>query len=99
VENLSHLVGPIPQASMQAVNTVSGRPLFTAPGSDSESAPDPGEWQGTPIPAATGPTVLVDGDESPDPGPYTRPDGYGWKSAADSEYLPSSQAAGPFGEV
>jgi len=87
VENLSHLVGPVPATSQGAGQTTADAAEMSGPGSPSEGAPDAQRWMGMEIPPQRGPTV-THAEGSPRPDPWTMTAGRPWVQASPDESPP-----------
>ena len=82
MENLSHLVGPVPATSQGAGWSTADAGEMSGPGSASEGAPPAERWMGMEIPAVHGPNVIHP-EGSPRPDPWTRTTGRPWRQAED----------------
>lgn len=71
--NLSHLVGPWPPTSQAAGNTTSdASAAMTAPGSSSETAPEPRPWPGLDVGPQRTTTVMHPSEPpAPDSSPWS----------------------------
>ena len=82
VQDLSHLVGPVPATSQGAGWSTADAAEMSGPGSASEGAPDAQPWMGMTVPAQRGPTT-IHSEGAPAADPWTNVNGRPWREAAD----------------
>jgi hypothetical protein len=93
MEDLSSRVGVFPVVSESATNTVSDNSgAMGAPGSRSESAPEPARWMGMDIPAPR-PATTIHATGEPDPHPWVTVTGRPWTEASPDVSAPGGNQA------